>query len=80
MEQFLGEIRLFPFDYAPEGWARCDGAVLCINQNQALYTLLSDTFGGDKKDTFALPNLKGKEPLAGTHYHIAVRGMYPSRP
>lgn len=63
-EPFLGEIRMFSFKFAPRGWAQCNGQLLQISQNQALYSLLGTTFGGDGVRTFALPNLQGKVPVA----------------
>lgn len=62
-EPFLGEIRMFSFKFAPYGWAQCNGQLLQINQNQALYALLGTTFGGDGVHTFALPDLQGKVPV-----------------
>lgn len=62
-EPFLAEIRIFSFDYAPKGWALCNGQLLPINQNQALFALLGTTFGGDGESVFALPNQKGKAPV-----------------
>lgn len=62
-EPYLGEIRLFSFDYAPRGWALCNGATLPIQQNQALYSLLGTTFGGDGKTNFCLPDLRGRVPM-----------------
>lgn len=59
-EPFLGEIRLFGFTFAPEGWAFCDGQLLPINQNQALFALLGTTYGGNGSTTFALPDLRGR--------------------
>lgn len=59
-EPFIGEIRLFSFDFAPKGWAQCNGQILPIQQNQALYALLGTTFGGDGRVTFALPNLQAR--------------------
>lgn len=59
-EPFLGEIRLFTTDYAPRGWAPCNGQLLSIVQNQALYSLLGTTFGGNGQTTFALPDLRGR--------------------
>jgi microcystin-dependent protein len=64
MDPFLGEIILVPFDFAPKGWARCDGALLPINQNQALFSLLGTQFGGNGVSTFALPDLRGRVPMA----------------
>jgi microcystin-dependent protein len=62
-EPYLGEIRLFTFSYPPKGWALCNGQLLPINQNQALFALLGTTYGGDGRTTFALPNLQGRVPL-----------------
>ncbi|MCP1308603.1 phage tail protein [Paenibacillus tyrfis] len=59
-EPFLGEIRLFAFTFAPEGWAFCDGQLLPISQNQALFSLLGTTYGGNGSTTFALPDLRGR--------------------
>ena len=59
MDPFLGEIRILPLDWAPRGWALCDGRILQINQNEALFSLLGTYFGGDGVKTFALPNLQG---------------------
>jgi microcystin-dependent protein len=63
MDQFVAEIRLFPFNFAPRGWALCDGQILPISQNTALFSLLGTMYGGDGKSTFALPNLQGSVPL-----------------
>jgi microcystin-dependent protein len=62
-EPFLSEIRLFSFNYAPQGWALCNGQFLPINQNQALFSLLGTTYGGNGQTTFALPNLRGRVPI-----------------
>jgi len=62
-DQFIGEIRLVPFNFAPVGWALCNGAVLSIAQNTALFSLLGTQFGGDGIRTFALPNLQGQVPM-----------------
>lgn len=62
-EPFISEIRIMGFDYAPVGWAKCDGAVLDIAQNQALYSLIGTFFGGDGRVTFALPDLRGRVPV-----------------
>jgi microcystin-dependent protein len=62
-DQFLAEIRVFPFSFAPQGWALCNGQLLPINQNTALFSLLGTTYGGDGRTTFALPNLQGAAPL-----------------
>jgi microcystin-dependent protein len=62
-EPFLGEIRIFAGDFVPEGWALCNGQLLPIAQNPALYSLISTTYGGDPRTNFALPNLQGSAPL-----------------
>lgn len=62
-DQFLAEIRIVPFNFAPRGWALCDGQLMPISQNTALFSLLGVTYGGDGKSTFALPNLQGCAPL-----------------
>lgn len=59
---FIAEIRMFGFNFPPRGWATCDGQLLAIAQNQALFSLLGTTFGGNGVTTFALPNLKGRLP------------------
>src|SRR5689334_990569 len=61
---FLAEIRIFPFKFAPAGWAKCDGQLLAVSQNTALFALLGTTYGGNGKSNFALPNLNGR---AATH-------------
>ncbi len=63
-EPFLGEVRLFPYNFAPRGWAFCQGQLLPISQNQALFALLGTTYGGDGRVTFALPDLRGRVPLS----------------
>src|SRR6266480_2550241 len=63
MDPFVAEIRIFPFNFAPTGWAFCDGQLLPISQNTALFSLLGTTYGGDGKSTFALPNLQGCAPM-----------------
>jgi microcystin-dependent protein len=62
-EPFLAEIRLMSFNFAPKGWAMCNGQLLPINQNQALFSLLGTTFGGDGRVNFALPDLRGRVPI-----------------
>lgn len=62
-EPFLGEIRICSFGFAPKGWALCNGQLLPINQNQALFALLGTTYGGDGRTTFALPDMRGRRPL-----------------
>lgn len=63
MNPFIGQLALFPFGFAPKGWAPCNGQLLPINQNQALFSLLGTTYGGDGRITFALPNLQGRVPV-----------------
>src|SRR5919198_3319399 len=62
-EPFLAEIRIMSFNFAPKGWALCNGQLLPINQNQALFSLLGTTYGGDGRVNFALPDLRGKTPI-----------------
>jgi microcystin-dependent protein len=62
-DPFVAEIRIFPFFFAPKGWAFCDGQLLPISQNTALFSLLGTTYGGDGKSTFALPNMQGSVPM-----------------
>jgi microcystin-dependent protein len=61
---FLAEIRIFPFGFAPKGWAQCNGQLMPISQNTALFSLLGTTYGGDGRSSFALPNLQGSAPMA----------------
>jgi microcystin-dependent protein len=62
-DPFVAEIRIFPFNFPPTGWAFCDGQIMPISQNTALFSLLGTTYGGDGKSTFALPNLQGCVPI-----------------
>ena len=62
-EPFLAEVRMVGFNFAPRGWAFCDGQILPISQNQSLYSLLGTTYGGDGRTSFALPDLRGRTPL-----------------
>jgi microcystin-dependent protein len=62
-DQLVGEISVFPFNFAPTGWAMCNGQVMAISQNTALFSLLGTQFGGNGTSTFALPNLQGSVPL-----------------
>jgi microcystin-dependent protein len=62
-DPFVAEIRIFPFKFAPKGWAFCDGQILPISQNTALFSLLGTTYGGNGQSTFALPNLQGSAPM-----------------
>jgi microcystin-dependent protein len=62
-DPFVAEIRIFPFNFAPKGWAFCNGQLMPISQNTALFSLLGTTYGGDGKSTFALPNIQGSAPM-----------------
>ncbi|MGX5697341.1 phage tail protein [Agromyces soli] len=87
-EPFLGEIRRVSFAFAPRGWALCNGQLLPINQNQALFSLLGTVYGGDGRTTFALPDLRGRAPVhpgagiehgqrAGEEYHTLQAAELP---
>src|SRR3979411_2652802 len=79
-DPFVAEIRIFPFNFAPKGWAWCNGQLMPISQNTALFSLLGTTYGGDGKSTFALPNLEGSSPMqqgtstTGTTYDLGQPG------
>ncbi|HEX2254762.1 MAG TPA: tail fiber protein [Thermoanaerobaculia bacterium] len=74
-EPFLSEVRLMSFVFAPKGWALCNGQLLPINQNQALFSLLGTTFGGDGRVNFALPDLRGRTPIhVGSGHTLGERG------
>jgi microcystin-dependent protein len=88
-EPFLAEIRLMSFNFAPKGWALCNGQTLPINQNQALFALLGTTYGGNGQTTFALPDLRGRVPLhegqgfslgqrGGEEAHTITQGEFPA--
>jgi microcystin-dependent protein len=62
-QPFVGEIRMFPGNFAPQGWAFCDGSLLAIDQNTVLFELIGTTYGGDGQQTFALPDLRGRVPV-----------------
>lgn len=73
---FVAEIRIFAGNFAPKGWALCDGQLLPISQNTALFSLLGTTYGGDGKSTFALPNLQGAAPMqAGQGPGLSLRDL-----
>lgn len=79
MEPFLGEVRMFGFSRVPRGWRRCDGSLLPISENDALFALLGTTYGGDGQTTFALPDLRGRVPLhmgqrPGSVYQLGQTG------
>ncbi len=74
-EPFLSEIKIVSFNFAPKGWAQCNGQLLPINQNQALFSLLGTTYGGNGQTTFALPNLQGNVPIHfGSGHTLGERG------
>lgn len=74
-EPFLSEIRIMSFVFAPKGWALCNGQLLPINQNQALFSLLGTTFGGDGRVNFALPDLRARVPIhVGSGHTLGERG------
>jgi microcystin-dependent protein len=74
-EPFLSEIRIMSFVFAPKGWALCDGQLLPINQNQALFSLLGTTYGGDGRVNFGLPDLRGRVPIhTGSGHVLGERG------
>ena len=93
-EPFIGEIRLFGFNFAPRGWAKCDGSLIAISSNQALFSLLGTIYGGDGRVTFALPDLRGRFPRhagagagittirvgqrGGKHVHTLTVGQLPA--
>jgi microcystin-dependent protein len=88
-EPFLAEIKIMSFNYAPKGWAFCNGQLMPINQNQALFSLLGTTYGGNGQTTFALPNLQGRTPVhfgngrvlgeqAGTEAHAVALSELPT--
>ena len=78
-QPYLGQIELLPFTFTPVGWAPCQGQLLQISENMALFSLIGTTNGGDGRTTFALPDLRGKEPTSDSHYFIALQGIFPSR-
>src|SRR5436190_8465614 len=74
-EPFLSEIRIMSFVFAPKGWALCNGQLLPINQNQALFSLLGTTYGGDGRVNFGLPNLQGNVPIhMGEGFTLGEKG------
>ncbi len=81
MDAFIGEIRMFGGNYAPQGWALCDGRLLSISENEVLFALIGTTYGGDGQTTFAVPDLRGRIPIhqgtnpsSGTSYSFAQAG------
>jgi microcystin-dependent protein len=79
-DAFVGEITMFAGNFAPRGWAFCEGQTLPISQNQALFAILGTTYGGDGRTNFKLPDLKKQwSRLGGVKYIIAIQGIFPSR-
>lgn len=82
-DPFIGEVRMFGFSYAPLGWAYCNGALIAISQNQALFSVIGTTYGGDGRTTMALPNLKDQAPVHWgrgpglSDYHFGTKGGNP---
>ncbi len=94
LDPFIGEVCQFPYSYAPKGWAYCHGQMMPIQSNQALFSLLGTTYGGDGRTTFALPDLRPKDANGNViqlevgdihegkvfiESFIALQGIYPSR-
>ena len=78
-DPYMAEIRLMSFNFAPRGWALCNGQLLPINQNQALFSLLGTTYGGDGRVNFALPDLRGRTPIHfGGGHVLGERGGEPA--
>jgi len=76
MDPFVAEIRIFPFNFAPKGWAFCDGQILPISQNTALFSLLGTTYGGNGTSNFALPNFQGVSPIhSGQGAGLSLRDL-----
>src|SRR4029450_8986323 len=74
-EPFLSEIKIVSFNFPPQGWALCNGQLLPINQNQALFALLGTTYGGNGQTNFALPDLRGRAPIhVGSGYTLGEKG------
>ena len=79
-DPFVAEIRIFPFNFPPKGWAFCDGQLLPISQNTALFSLLGTTYGGDGKSTFALPDLQGSAAMhPGQGPGLSLYDLWPDR-
>lgn len=80
MEYYLGDIVLFPYsNFTPMDWMPCEGQILQVAQNSALYSLIGNNFGGNGSTTFALPDLRNASPLPYMRYFIATAGIYPTR-
>ena len=79
METFIGTIQLFGFFFAPMNWAACERQLLKITDYQTLFALIGNKYGGDGYITFALPDLRGAEPLSNMKYYIALNGIFPTK-
>lgn len=79
MDEYIGIVKLFAGNYAPQGWALCDGQLLNINQNTALFAILGTNFGGNGQTTFGLPDLRNTAPAPNLIYIICVQGLFPPR-
>jgi microcystin-dependent protein len=81
MDFFIGQICLFPWSWTPRGWAKCEGQLIDIVQNQALFALIGTEFGGDGRSTFALPNMAPVKSTNGgdAAYFINLQGIFPAR-
>lgn len=83
MDYYLGEIGLFAINYQPKGWVLCDGSLLSVSSNQALFALLGNRFGGDGRTSFAIPDLRtsmfGNSPDFKIEYYICINGIFPQR-
>lgn len=79
MDQFIGQIELFPYSFAPQNWIQCNGQLLETSKNQALFSLLGYTYGGDGRTIFALPDLRNAALGQYNQYYIALAGFYPPR-
>jgi microcystin-dependent protein len=79
LDPYLGEVRLFAFNFAPVGWAPCQGQLLQISQNIALFRVLGTAYGGNGQNTFALPDYRDVAP-AGLHYCVSLQGVFPQGP
>lgn len=80
MEPYIGQVQPFSFNFPPKDWAFCDGRLLSIVQNQALFSLIGTTYGGDGITTFALPALRGRIPIGFGREYVWYNGHYNSQP
>lgn len=77
MEYFLGQIVIFPYGFEPRGFVKCDGRILPLNQNEALFALLGTKFGGNGRTDFVVPKME--DPCEGVSYYMCIQGLFPSR-